>query len=401
MPRSNPKSPDSAIPYIDTVDKLAPVAQHLKSQPLIAFDTEFLWERTYSPRLGLIQLADSESVWVVDPVAISAEGMQPLLEVLVSSDTLKVAHAVDQDQICLHRSYGIVAEPVMDTAVAAALTGMGEQIGLSTLLSKVLRIGLNKGYSRTNWLKRPLPAAMLKYAADDVAHLCKAARLLVEKLRRLDREEWALELSAKAGDFAKAHYEPDSLARKLAEGRRLDTSSYGVLRELIAWREQEAGFLDIPRRWLAEDKVLVKLATARPVTAGQLADFRGLGVSNRPRSAARVLKAIKAGLKSPADGYTRPTRQKSPTPKESAAVVVLRCFLNALAAENQIPVRLLVDNGEMVELLRGQFTSVDGLQKSGILEPRVVDLIGEDLVAILNGRRGLRIVNGVATQVDG
>lgn len=401
MPRSKPKPPHSAIPYIDTVEKLAPVARHLKAQSLIAFDTEFLWERTYSPRLGLIQVADSESAWVVDPLAIPAERMRPLVDVLVSPDTLKVAHAVDQDQICLHRNYGIVAEPVMDTAVAAALTGMGEQIGLSNLLSKLLRIGLNKGYSRTNWLKRPLPAEMLKYAADDVAHLCKAARLLLEKLRGLNREDWALELSAKSGDFARAQYEPDSLARKLAEGRRLDTVTYRVLRELIAWREREAGHLDIPRRWLAEDKVLVKLATARPATAEQLADFRGLGVSNKPRSAARVLKAIKAGLNSPSDGYTRPKRLRSPTPKESAAAVVLRCFLNALAAENHIPARLLVDNGEMVELLRGKFDNVAALRESGILEQRVVDLIGDDLVAILNGQRGLRIVDGVATQFNG
>ncbi len=368
---------------------------------MIAFDTEFLWERTYSPRLGLIQVADGDSTWLVDPLAFSAQEMQPLLDVLVSPDTLKVAHAVDQDQICLHRAYGVVAEPVLDTSVAAALTGMGEQIGLSSLLSKLLHVNIDKGYSRTNWLKRPLPTQMLAYAAEDVAHLGKAANLLLERLRKLNREDWALELSAKAGDFAKAHFEPHSLARKLAEGRRLDANTYSVLRELIAWREQEANRKDLPRRWLAEDKILVKLATARPATAEQLADFRGLGISNRPKSSARVLQAIKTGLKSPPDGYKRPERQRSPTPRESAALVVLKCFLNALAADHKIPARLLVDNGEMVELLRGQFEDLDSLRDSEILEQRVVALIGEDLVAILNGRRGLRLVNGVATQLEG
>ena len=76
-------------------------------------------------------------------------------------------------------------------------------------------------------------------------------------------------------------------------------------------------------------------------------------------------------------------------------------FLNALAADHKIPARLLVDNGEMVELLRGQFEDLDSLRDSEILEQRVVALIGEDLVAILNGRRGLRLVNGVATQLEG
>ena len=401
MPRTKPKPPESAIPYIDNAEKLAPVAERLAAQSMIAFDTEFLWERTYSPRLGLIQVADGDSTWLVDPLAFSAQEMQPLLDVLVSPDTLKVAHAVDQDQICLHRAYGVVAEPVLDTSVAAALTGMGEQIGLSSLLSKLLHVNIDKGYSRTNWLKRPLPTQMLAYAAEDVAHLGKAANLLLERLRKLNREDWALELSAKAGDFAKAHFEPHSLARKLAEGRRLDANTYSVLRELIAWREQEANRKDLPRRWLAEDKILIKLATARPATAEQLADFRGLGISNRPKSSARVLQAIKTGLKSPPDGYKRPERQRSPTPRESAALVVLKCFLNALAADHKIPARLLVDNGEMVELLRGQFEDLDSLRDSEILEQRVVALIGEDLVAILNGRRGLRLVNGVATQLEG
>ena len=105
-------------------------------------------------------------------------------------------------------------------------------------------------------------------------------------------------------------------------------------------------------------------------------------------------------MKSPPDGYVRPPPKKSSTPKESAALIVLRCFLNALAADNGVPLRLLVDNDHMVDLLRGRFKTVESLRASGILHSRAVDLVGEDLVAILNGRRGLRLVNGVATQVE-
>ena len=364
---------------------------------MIAFDTEFLWERTYAPRLGLIQVADLDRVWLVDPLALSKSAMQPLLSVLVAPDSLKVAHAIDQDQMCLHHSYGIIAEPVLDTSVAAALLGMGDQIGLSKLLDRMIRVKIDKGYSRTNWLKRPLPPKMLQYAAMDVRHLTRVAGILRKRLRKLDREEWALDLSAKVGEFAKAQFEPESLARRIASGRRMETTTFGVFRELIGWREREASRRNIPRRWLAEDKLLVKLASARPTSAKQLADFRGLGISKRPRGAARVLRAIRRGLKAPTSGYVRPPRRKSPTPKESAALVVLRCFLNALAADNGVPVRLLVGNDHMVELLRGRFKNTDSLRDSGILDPRVVDLVGEDLVAILNGERGLRLVNGVAT----
>ncbi len=401
MPHSQASTSQDRIPYVDRPAQIAQLAHRLAAQKVIAFDTEFLWEKSYSPHLALIQVADGERAWVVDPLVLSKAELQPLLDVLVSDCTLKVAHAVDQDQMCLHHSYGIVAAPVLDTAVAAALSGMGDQIGLSTMLDKLLRISIDKGYSRTNWMKRPLPAKMLKYAANDVAHLPTAAEALTAELRALGRLEWAMDLSAKAGRFATAHFEPHALAKKLAESRRLDVTTFGVLKALISWREDEARRLDLPRRWLAEDKILIKLATARPTSVKQLEDFRGVGGVNRPQGAGRILKAIRRGLDAPADGYTRPERKRSPTAKESAALVVLRCFLNSLAAEHKIPMRLLIEADDMVELLRGNFEDVEALGATGILEPRPFDLVGQELIEILNGRRSLRIVDGAPRQERG
>lgn len=398
MPRSKTIPPQTTVPYIDSPGQLVEVARELEKAPTIAFDTEFLWERTYSPRLGLIQVADSERTWLVDPLELSPNEMKPLLDVLESPGILKVAHAVDQDQICLYEAYKMVAEPVFDTSIGAALCGLGEQVGLSTLLYKLLRVDIGKGHSRTNWLKRPLPATMLKYAAADVSHLIGAAEALVERLAASGREEWARSLSARAGDYAKAHFDPNAVAAKLADGRRFDAVSFSVLRELIKWREQEARRLDIPRRWLAEDRVLLKLAQARPASAKELEDFRGLGISKRPRSADRVLNAIERGIKSPSSDYVRPERRRGPTPKESAALIVLRCFLNTLAADHGVPLRMLVPSDAMLDLLRGQFEDVESLAESGILEPRALALVGDELIDILNGRKSLRLLHGEATQ---
>lgn len=398
MPPTDNNSSDGAIPYVDTPDQVRSLAERLQGQRLIAFDTEFLWERTYSPHLGLIQVADFEHTWLIDPVRLSARDLRPLLDVFVAPETLKVAHAVDQDQICLNMAYGVVAEPVLDTSAAAALIGMGEQVGLSKLLHNLLRIDIAKGYSRTNWLKRPLSEAMLRYAAEDVAHLPRAADVLSERLGDLGRTDWALELSARGGHFAKAHFDADALARKLADGRRLGPTTFSVLRELIAWRESTAQRSDVPRKWISEDKILVKLATARPTTREQLADFRGLGGIKNSDGVKRILGAIRKGIDQPADDYEPAKRKPTTTATEAAALVVLKCFLNTLAADNQIPVRLLVDSDRMVELLRGEFKNVETLRRSAILDPRAVDLVGEDLVAILNGRRGLRIVNGAPVQ---
>lgn len=400
MPRTKTNSSETTVPYIDSPGQLAEVARELAQAPTIAFDTEFLWERTYAPRLGLIQIADSERAWLVDPLELSPKAMKPLLDLLASPRILKVAHAVDQDQICLFETYKVVADPVFDTSIGASLCGLGEQVGLSTLLHKLLHVEVGKGHSRTNWLKRPLPASMLKYAAADVTHLIEAAEILIERLAKSGREEWARSLSARAGDIAKAHFDANALAAKLANGRRLDPTSFSALQELIKWREQEARRLDIPRRWLAEDKVLLKLAQARPASAKELEDFRGLGISKRPRSVDRVLDAIQRGIKSPRADYVRPDRKRGPTPRESAALIVLRCFLNALAADHGVPLRMLIASDAMLDLLRGKFEDVDSLAASKILEPRALALVGDDLIDILNGRKSLRLVNGVAKQTD-
>ncbi len=398
MARTNVTVPTGKSLYIDKPDDLAAVASELAQREAIAFDTEFLWERTYVPRLGLIQVADEESTWLVDPVAISPDEMRPLLDVLVSPDVLKVAHAIDQDQICLSQTYGISALPVFDTQIAAALCGMGDQVGLATLLKRLARVDLGKAHTRTNWLKRPLSSAMLKYAADDVAYLVRTSQILERKLQALGRTEWNLELGSKTGEAANALFDHERIASRLVNGRRLDARTVAVLKELVGWREDEARKRNLPRRWLVEDKLLVKLALAQPGSSRELESFRGLGRSLRPHSIKSMLRAIQRGFKVPASKEEAPPRRKPPTPMEVAAQGILRHFLTALAADKGVPLRLLVENDAMLGLLRGRYESVDALAASGLLTPKAIDLFGEDLVAILNGRRSLRLMNGAAVQ---
>lgn len=396
MPRNKSSGSAASFTVVRKPSGLAALAKHLHQQPVFAFDTEFLWERTYSPRLGLIQLADKSRVWLVDPLALSKSAMEPLMDVMASKNSLKVGHAIDQDQICLYSSYGVVVKPVLDTSVAAALLGLGEQISLAKLIKKVVHVSLPKGYTRTNWLKRPLSKQMQEYAAGDVRHLTKVGDVLLRRLRSLAREDWAMDLSARHADAAHAHFDPDSHARKLARSRRLDPTTYRVLRELVTWRERHARKRNLPRRWMAEDKILVNLAVAQPRTKKQLEDFRGIDGIKAPRTAEIILRAIRKGLKSSGDAPKIPARRRGPTNRESAALVVLKCFLAALAADNRLPMRFVASSNSMLDLLRGKFADVDNLRASGILDPRVVDLVGSEVVAILNGRAGLRLVDGRA-----
>ena len=162
--------------------QLREVAGRLANQPIVAFDTEFLREKTYYPKLGLIQVADRERSWLIDPLLLSAEELQPLLRVFTDPAIIKVAHSSEQDQSCLYYDYGIVASPLFDTSIAAALTGLGDQVGLAALLQKLLGVQLQKVHTRTDWLRRPLPEAMASYALLDVEHLVEAAEILMADL---------------------------------------------------------------------------------------------------------------------------------------------------------------------------------------------------------------------------
>lgn len=379
---------------IHSRERLEEIAARLAKCDMIAFDTEFLRERTFFPQLGLLQIADRKEAWLVDPLELSREDLKPLLDVFESPDVLKVAHSAEQDQECLAHDYGVTARPLLDTSIAAALTGRGDQIGLAPLLRKELGVHLPKSHTRTNWLKRPLQPAMAEYAAKDVAHLVELGERLLRALDRRGRRKWALKLSAELADPGRYDTNGEGVARRLAANSRLTAREYAVLRELVHWREARVRQTDVPRRWLAEDSTLLQLARAKPSKAEHLADFRGLGSRVRDVGPSQIIEAIERGLDVPEAELEDPPRKPDPTPKEAAAVAVFKCFLQVLAQENDLPLRYLMDGETPLLLLRGEFRTIEDLRGSGLLSEGALEYVGEELLAILHGRRAMKIEEG-------
>ena len=394
------RTPKPTIELLSDPERIAELSGRLRNEPILAFDTEFLRERTFYPQLGLLQLADAKEAWLIDPLAVSKEDMRPLLDVLTDPNVLKVAHSAEQDQECLYSQYGIVAAPLFDTSIGAALTGKGDQIGLAPLMRKMLGVKLPKGHTRTNWLKRPLQPAMCEYAVADVAHLVELGEKLLSELQRRGRRSWALKLCDQMADIARYEGDGVAIARKLALNARLNKREYAVLKELTQWRETRVRKRNIPRRWLAEDQILVQLSRAQPHQAKDLADFRGLGARVRDYGAQHILDAIERGLAVPEDQLEAPPEKLEPVGHESSALTVLKCFLTFLAQESDVPLRYLLDSDAPLLLLRGQFDSIEDLESSGILGAGALDVFGEEILALLSGRRALKIEDGRAVRFD-
>ena len=367
-PEQTASAAGGVVPIGDPV-QLSEVAGRLAKQPIVAFDTEFLREKTYYPKLGLIQVADREQCWLIDPLALSAEEMQPLLRVFTDPGIIKVAHSSEQDQSCLYYDYGIVASPVLDTSIAAALTGHGDQIGLAALLKKLLGVELPKAHTRTDWLRRPLPEAMASYALLDVEHLVEAAEILMADLDSQNRRGWAMNLSAQFADPARYEPNPDAIAHRLASNGGLNPQQYAVLRSLTRWRERHACRSNIPRKWLTDDPVLVKLALANPSKLEELSHFRGLRIKADGRVAGEMMKAIAEGRKTPKEELVQPPKRLRKAMDEGPALSVLKCFLALVAHEQKVAPRFLIDADTMMRLLRDRkgFRSVDELRQSKLL----------------------------------
>jgi ribonuclease D len=384
--------PDRSLELIQNPKDVAAIAKTLSQATMIAFDTEFIRESTFYPKLEILQIATPTDAWLIDCHALSKNEMKPILDVFQDSKILKIVHAAHGDQECLLSAYDILSAPVFDTAVGASLCGLGDNIGLGNLIRSVLGIELPKGYARTNWSKRPLPKPVLEYALLDVKHLIEVAGILFERLDKNGRRDWALELSAKFGDRKLYEVPPEDIARRLAQSGKFHVRDYAVLFELVKWREDRVRELNVPRRWLAEDGVLIDLAKIKPTTVEQLQGFRGLsrGESKLPQ-AKKILSAIEAGSKSkdeiPKDLKERKTLQ--PSSDESLCIDLLRVLLSLLSDQYSIASKHIVPPQSILPLIRLHPESVEALKASGLVSQQLGDAGMQKLYSFLKGDSAL------------
>lgn len=389
---------------ISTAEGILQLVEILKAQPMIAFDTEFIRESTFFPIVEIIQIATEEECWLVDaqqfkrnfrwddPISYDP-AIEPLLEIFSDPQILKIVHAAQGDQECLYTSFGVVATPTFDTAVAASLCGYGDSIGLGKLLKMVLNVSLVKGHARTNWSARPLPRQLLEYAKADVEHLVMLGKSLMSELEKVGRKNWSLELSAKWENKSLFEVNLEEMAQKLSRGRRLDDRGYGALLGLLKWREDRVRQLNLPRRWVADDTVLMDLAHVRPKDFAHLNSFRGINKGELRASGEAILEIIRKSEEQISLVHFPKSSQRVlvPTAEENQVLELLRCYISILADQHRIAAKHLLTTAKLLPLIRSQIEKPSDLVEAGILSEESAQLIGDDLIAMVQGKRSLSI----------
>jgi ribonuclease D len=281
---------------IDDGPGLASLVDEARRVGRVAVDTEMVWERTFYPALGVIQLGFArDGCHLLDAVAL--DGQLRLLGQLLADDTVKILHDAVQDLTILRQATGLSPRNVFDTRVAAGFVGLACTVSLRDLLADLVGVELEKTETRTDWLQRPLADTQVGYAEDDVRYLVDAYEELVRRARERNVWDWMQE-EMRGLDEASLYEERDPREefRRVKGYGKLRREELAVLRELAAWREQVARAIDRPRGRVASDKLLLFLSQRQPTRMEDLGEVRSLRRRDVEDHGEALVRAVNAGL---------------------------------------------------------------------------------------------------------
>lgn len=373
--------------YIDDPRQLATFVETMAAASWLAVDTEFIRERTYFPRLCLIQVASSEVAACIDPLKI--EDLSPLRKLLLDPGITKVFHAARQDlEIFLH-IWGELPAPIFDTQPAAALLGIGDQVGYGNLIQRVLDVNLAKDHSRTDWSRRPLQKAQLRYALDDVIYLGQAYVKMRRQLEKQERLAWLEPEFDHLIDPATYALEPMKMWQRVKGRQHLKGVRLAILQQLAAWREEQALARDLPRRWILKDDVLLELARRAPKNLTELSRIRGLESSFLRNHGEALLQRIRLAQETPREQWpTEKPRPEKLSATEEATVDILSGALRLLADEAGLSPQVIASRKDLAALLKGD-------PEAHLLQGWRRKLAGEPLRQLLEGKQQITLRNGV------
>lgn len=340
-----------AIEWIRDDQALAAQCAAWQALPFIALDTEFVRVDTFYPKVGLLQVSDGHTAFLIDPLEISA--WAPLAELLAAPGVVKVLHACSEDLEVLARLTGQLPTPLFDTQLAAAYLGLGFSMGYSRLVQEVLGIELPKGETRSDWLQRPLSELQVSYAAEDALHLAEVYQALRPRLND-ERFGWVLddghELVAQWG----REVDPRELYRDARLGWKLTPVQLAVLRELYAWREEQARLRDVPRNRVIKEQTLWPLARTQPNNLSALAKIDEMHPRTIRQDGETLLSLIHDAARTPEAELPAPL--PDPLPMEASGVLKqLRAVGQAEAERLGIAPELVLRKKVLEALLRSGF----------------------------------------------
>lgn len=333
---------------IDDAAKLDALCESLSRAAFVGIDTEFVRERTYYPQLCLVQVATEDAVACVD--CLAGLDLAPFFAQLARPDVAWVLHSGRQDLEVVHQNAGVLPARLIDTQVAAALTGRAAQIGLREILASVLGVDIGKDHTRADWSARPLPEGPLRYALDDVRYLLPLWHALESELARLGRLEWLAEDTARLVEDTQ-HEDLLPIWLRLKGVQALPPDEQAAAFALVVWREETARTLDRPRRWIMSDELLLRVANLRPTSVSALRRIPEMPQRLGQRYGEQIVAALAARAGS--EHVAAIERAGAAERPDRDALKALQARVKARAEALGIEAEVLASRRDLVALLRG------------------------------------------------
>jgi ribonuclease D len=256
----------------------------------IGIDTEFVRERTWRAELGLIQVSDGRRVWLVDTVKCAS--IAAFARLLEDRNVVKILHAPSEDLDVLLYNTGAVPTPLFDTQTACAMLGESLQMAYHNTVEWLLGIAIDKGETRSDWIKRPLRPAQLHYAALDVCLLPMMFRTLTTRLTALERLDWLWEDCERMLQKALTPASTGDAWKRINGNGRLDGASLAILQALAKWRDEVAEKRNLARGFVIKDAALLTIARQQPDSVADLSDLNVWHPRAIQRHGERVIAVI-------------------------------------------------------------------------------------------------------------
>lgn len=376
----------TATPMVESAAALDDLCSRVRSATRVAIDTEFHAERSYSPRLMVVQLSFDDGPVIVDPLAVT--DLRPLIDAL--SVPIVVGHALSSDLKIFAERFDAVPPRVFDTQVAAAFLGYGMQISLADLVRDLQHVRLAKSQTVSDWSSRPLTHKQIEYLVDDVAHLLPMHDILLERLAHVGRAEWALEECALLGEIDRYRADERRAYLRIPGAMRMNRRELGILNEIVKLRDRIARERDLPLKYVMPDDVIAGLATLRPKRAEDLGQLRRLDAGIRRQLGEAILAAVARGEAIAEDDLPqRPQRPLGPNRDTLASLMAV--LIGEIARTHDLPQSLLVPRAAMERVARDLPTSREALDASLELSPWRIALVAEPLWRLLSGGSQLSI----------
>jgi ribonuclease D len=375
--------------YVDTDAALSRLIASLRTQPMIAVDTEANPLFAYREKLCLIQVSTRTKDYIVDP--LSGIDLSQFVPLFADPNVVKIFHDAEFDILMLKKTLPVEMLGIYDTKVVATSLGLST-VGLAPILKEFFGVTLDKKYQRSDWGRRPLTDGQLDYARYDTHFLIPLMADLREKMSAAD-EVNQLEV---ASEFRRVEqlvpdvkpFNPDDFVR-IKGWDRLDPVNRRTLRELFVMRHELADEFDRPAFKVLPNDVLLSLARSQPTTLQSLKKSRVMSEKLRDRHGEAVMAAISRGQKLsplPDDKIHRTKSDQDRLSDEQRDVYeALRNWRKNVAAKRGVDASLVLPRPTMFALsrLRSRPKTLESLLGCGVLEPWRVSHYGEGIVSAL------------------